>query len=243
MTATRLEILEPQSATLDSIPGELRTGVVHLWQRSLNASEHSIQACHELLLPEEREKANRYRVEHPRSDYILTRGTLRSLLSKYLHFSPTQITFRYTEHGKPFLENSAVRFNVSHTEGLALMAFTLRHEVGIDVEKVRPQSDVRKLAERFFSMHERRALQNLNGDELHSAFFRCWTRKEAYIKAIGEGLSHPLHQFDVSIETNPEQALLATRPHPNEAGRWSIRNVSVPPGYAAALAVGTEEIE
>ena len=154
-----------------------------------------------------------------------------------------EISFQYTEYGKPFLGNSDLQFNVSHTEGLALLAFVRRRGVGIDVEKVRAQTDVRQLAERFFSVHERSSLRELAGDELHAAFFRCWTRKEAYIKAKGEGLSLPLHQFDVSIEPNPEQALIATRPDSREANRWSIRNVTVASGYAAAIALGSEPEE
>jgi len=240
MTSLRLEIREVRDATLDSVPDELKPGIVHLWQRSLRATEASIQACHDLLLPEEREKASRYRVERPRGDYILTRGTLRSLLAKYLHTTPREITFQYTEYGKPYLANSGLHFNVSHTEGLALLAFVWKRSIGVDVERVRPQTDAKTLAERFFSLHERRNLRDLTGDELHDAFFRCWTRKEAYIKAVGEGLSLPLHQFDVSIEPNPAEALIATRPDAIEANRWTIRNVPVATGYAAALAVGVE---
>jgi len=232
-----LRILEVCEATLGSASKNLLPRVVHLWQRSLHATEQEIAACYELLLPEERKKAARYRVERPRGDYILTRGTLRYLLSKYLKAPPHEITFEYTEYDKPFLRNSALRFNVSHTEGLAILGFTLNRELGVDVEKVRAQTDAHTLAERFFSAHERQTLRDLSGDELHAAFFRCWTRKEAYIKAIGEGLSLPLHQFDVSLEPDPEQALLATRPDPKEAERWIIRNIAVQAGYAAALAV------
>lgn len=243
MAGTNFEIRGAWDATLDSVPDELTPGVVHLWQRSLTAPAHVMDACQVLLSPEERERASRYRVERPRGDYILTRGTLRSFLSKYLHTSPQEISFQYTEYGKPFLGNSDLQFNVSHTEGLALLAFVRRRGVGIDVEKVRAQTDVRQLAERFFSVHERSSLRELAGDQLHAAFFRCWTRKEAYIKAKGEGLSLPLHQFDVSIEPNPEQALIATRPDSREANRWSIRNVTVASGYAAAIALGSEPEE
>ena len=239
MAISKLRISELRDAELDSVPEPLAPNVVHLWRRSLHETDNVIQACRELLLPEEREKALRYRVERPRSDYILTRGTLRSLLARYLAVPATEIVFQYTEYGKPFLRNSDLRFNVSHTEGLALMAFALQREIGVDVERIRPQRDIRQLAERFFSVHERRTLRDLNGGELHDAFFRCWTRKEAYIKAVGEGLSMPLHQFDVSIESNPTEALIATRPNAGEIRRWTIRNVTVPSEYAAALAVET----
>ncbi len=183
----------------------------------------------------------RYRIERPRSDYILTRGTLRFLLAQYLHLTPAEISFGYTQYGKPFLiPQSDLRFNVSHSHGLALMGFVRQREIGVDVEQVRAQDDAKKLAERFFSVREREQLRDFSGDELHAAFFRCWTRKEAYIKAKGEGLSLPLHQFDVSIEPDPQLALLATRPDRSEANRWAIFNVSAKSGYSAALAVEKE---
>jgi 4'-phosphopantetheinyl transferase len=118
------------------------------------------------------------------------------------------------------------------------MGFVRGRQIGVDVEKIRMQSDVEQIAERFFSEHERRDLRKCAGDELHEAFFRCWTRKEAYIKARGEGLSLPLHQFDVSIEREPQQALLATRPDAAQASQWRLINLPVQSGYAAALAVG-----
>jgi 4'-phosphopantetheinyl transferase len=240
MAITHLEICGVWDASLDAVPADLPFGAVHLWQRPLRASPE-FDSCYELLSTEEREKAERYRIERPRTDYVLTRGTLRSLLARYLHKTPQDISFRYTKYGKPFLDaDTDLNFNVSHSEGLALMGFVRKREIGVDVEKVRAQSDVKQLAERFFSVRERDDLRNLPGDKLHGAFFRCWTRKEAYIKAKGEGLSLPLHQFDVSIEPSPEQALLATRPDPSEANRWMLYNVSTTAGYAAALAVGQQ---
>jgi 4'-phosphopantetheinyl transferase len=238
-----LQILEVCDAALDSLAAPLEPNVLHLWQKPLIESEDAISACYELLLPEEREKASRYRVERPRQDFILTRGTLRSLLSKYLQRDTREITLDYTEYGKPLVRDSSLHFNVSHTNGLAVLAFVLNREIGVDVEKIRPQSDAKKLAERFFSDYERRALRDLTEDNLNAAFFRCWTRKEAYIKAVGEGLSMPLSQFDVSLEPNPDQALLATRPDPNEVTHWLVRNISVTAGYAAALAIGPQTNE
>lgn len=228
-------------AALDANPPDLASGVVHLWQRRLEAKAAEIDACHALLSADEREQALRKRIERPRNDFILTRGTLRSLLAVYLKTSAKDFSFEYTHYGKPLLkEHSDLRFNVSHSDGLALLAFVRSRDIGVDVEKVRRQTDTRQLAERFFSVREREDLRNLSGEELHAAFFRCWTRKEAYIKAKGEGLSLPLHQFDVSIAPNPTQALLATRPDPAEAARWTIRDVATLPCYAAALAVAEE---
>ncbi len=238
MESSSLNIRGVWDASLSGSPPDLPVGVVHLWQRELHTASPALEQCRELLSAEEREKAMRYRIERPRSDYILTRGTVRFLLAQYLHLTPAEISFRYTQYGKPLLAiESDLRFNVSHSHGLALMGFVRQREIGVDVEQVRAQDDAKKLAERFFSIRERESLRDLTGDDLHAAFFRCWTRKEAYIKAKGEGLSLPLHQFDVSIEPDPTQALLATRPDRSEAKRWTLLNVSAKSGYAAALAV------
>jgi 4'-phosphopantetheinyl transferase len=236
--STKIEFSEIWNAELDVEPLDLPPDVVHLWQRTLQTSAAALEACYELLSLEERERASRYRVERPRTEFVLTRGTLRSLISGYLRRTPQSVLFRYTEHGKPFLDGPGdLRFNVSHTDGLAFMAFVRNRDIGVDVEKIHPQRDLKQVAERFFSTRERHDLEHLSDDEMHAAFFRCWTRKEAFIKGKGEGLSLPLHEFDVSIDPNDLQALLATRPDPLEAGHWILRDVPVFPGYAAALAV------
>ena len=217
----------------------LPLSVVHLWTKSLDTSLDEVERCYELLSPEERARAQRFQVETPRRAFILTRGTLRLLLAKYLDRPPSDLSFRYTEFGKPLLnEGNELRFNVSHTDGIALLAFVKGPELGVDIEKIRPVKDLKDLANRFFSVSERQKLNELEAeDELQAAFFRCWTCKEAYIKGKGEGLSIPLHQFDVSLEPGEKSALIATRPDPSEAERWRVRDISFDPSYAAALAI------
>jgi 4'-phosphopantetheinyl transferase len=240
MASTQLEICGVWDASLEATPSKLKPGTVHLWQRSLQPSSAEFEACRQLLSSEELEKAERYRVERPRYDFVLTRGTLRYLLAKYLSRAPHGISFEYTHYGKPHLKDGGdLHFNVSHSGGLALMGFIRGREIGVDVEKMRPMPDAMQLAERFFSVSEREDLRAVPGDEVSKAFFRCWTRKEAYIKAKGEGLSLPLHQFDVSIEPEPKRVLLATRPDPTEAARWMLYNIAVNPEYVSAMAVGT----
>lgn len=235
---TEVRIGEVWDATKIGSLSEPGPGVVHLWQRRLVASAAEISTCHELLSSEEHERAHRFRVERPRIEFVLTRGTLRSLLARYLGGTPQDIRFRYAVQGKPALEGeSNLFFNVSHTNGLALMAFVKQRAIGVDVENVGREVETKRLAERFFSEHERQALRHLGGDELQAAFFRCWTRKEAYIKAKGDGLSLPLHQFDVSIAEGDRDALLATRPEAAEAERWTICDIPIGQGYAAAVAV------
>jgi 4'-phosphopantetheinyl transferase len=211
---------------------------VHLWRRRLDASAEELSAYYPLLSSEEQERALRFRVERRRTEFVLTRGTLRTLLAQYLGITPQEVQFRYEVRGKPALEGeSGLCFNVSHTDGLALMAFVMRRTIGIDVENLVRGVDAQRLAERFFSERERQVLRPLRGDELQAAFFRCWTRKEAYIKAKGDGLSLALHEFDVSIVEQDRDALLATRPDPTEAARWTVCDVPMGTGYVAAVAV------
>ena len=243
-TTVKVEVRECcQRPGKNCVVPDLPPDVVHVWTRPLQVPPPVEQACYELLSAEERQRAARYRVARPRNAFILTRGTLRSLLASYLGTAPQTLSFRFSEYGKPFLDGSFdLRFNVSHTDGLALIAFVRTREIGIDVEKINGAPDARKLAERFFSLQERHSLENLSGDELHAAFFRCWTRKEAYVKARGEGLSLPLHQFDVSVAADEPQALQATRPDASEAGRWIVRDLATIPGYVAALAVAEDTL-
>ena len=218
---------------------------IHVWFRALDQPVPSANTTLELLSPDERERARRYRFDQHRNEFILTRAALRILLGFYLEKSPEQLAFSYSAQGKPSLQEKVVDlgFNISHTQGLAALAFGRGREIGVDVEKLRPECDATKLAQRFFSASERAAISSLSGRPLHEAFFRCWTRKEAFIKAKGGGLSIPLDQFDVSVEEGRPAALLGTRPDPAEANRWTLHDLPVESGYAAALAVSVPATE
>jgi 4'-phosphopantetheinyl transferase len=239
---TEVQISEVLDAKTSGHPPALTSGVVHLWQRRLDASTEEVSAYYPLLSTEEQQRALRFRVERPRKEFVLTRATLRILLAQYLGSTPQEVRFRYAVRGKPTLEGErGLCFNVSHTNGLALLAFVKQRAIGVDVERLGRETEVERLAERFFSKRERDELKPLCGDELRAAFFRCWTRKEAYVKARGEGLSLPLHQFDVSVAPDASHALLATRPDPAEAALWTISDVTMGSGYAAAVAVAADE--
>jgi len=214
-------------------------GVVRVWHWPLDVSALEVADFRKVLSPDELERAERYRFDRHRNEFISTRAVLRMVLASYTAQSAGSLSFDYSAQGKPALKNGPpdLRFNVSHTEGLAVLAVVRDREIGVDAEKIRPQPDAQKLAKRFFSVREHRFLEKLSGDELQRAFFRCWTHKEAYIKAKGEGLSLPLHAFDVSLEEDQPAALVGTRPDPTEAGRWTLCDLSVGQGYAAALAV------
>ena len=212
---------------------------VHVWQSAIETSSPENARLQDLLSSDERERAARFHFEKDRSAYIVSRGRLRILLGAYLGASPAELQFVYSKYGKPSLGNStqhaSLSFNVSHSAGLVLYAFAKRR-VGVDVEHVRNNFDAGQIAERFFSEAEKIALRTTAQAQRHQAFFRCWTRKEAYIKAIGEGLSHPLHQFDVSLDAG-SAAILGSRPDAAEAKRWLLRDIPLPADYIGALAV------
>lgn len=234
----QIEIHKWDGLTGDRPFPNIPAGVARVWHWPLDVSVLEVRSLRKVLSADELERAERYRFDQHRNEFILTRAVLRTVLASYTAQSPESLSFDYSAQGKPALRNgpSDLRFNVSHTEGLAVLALVREREIGVDAEKIRPQPDAQKLAKRFFSPQEQRFLEKLSGDQLQKAFFRCWTRKEAYIKAKGEGLSIPLHAFDVSLEEDLPAALVATRPDPTEAGRWTLYDLSVGQGYSAALA-------
>jgi len=155
------------------------------------------------LVPDERQRAERFRFERDRRRFIVAHGVLRDILGRYLKCSPAQVSFSYNQYGKPALaqESEAIglRFNMSHSHEVALYALTRAREVGVDVELLREDFASLEIAERFFSRSEVALLNSLAPELRTDGFFNCWTRKEAYIKALGEGLSHPLDRFAVSL--------------------------------------------
>jgi len=215
---------------------------VHVWRATLDQQTASqIQSFLQSLAADEQARAERFHFERDREHFIVARGVLRAILGNYLNRAPECLSFCYSSHGKPALAGEsgkdAIRFSVSHSHGVALYAVTRGREVGIDLERIRFDLPVAEIAERFFSRREVAMLRALPTDVQQQAFFRCWTCKEAYIKARGEGLSLPLDQFDVSLVPGEPAAVLGTRPDPSEASHWSLQELTSVPGYAAVLAV------
>ncbi len=197
-----------------------------------------------MLTADEQTRAARFHFPRDRRQYIVARGTLRLLLARYLGQTTGTLRFGATEYGKPFLlradglPDTEIAFNVSHSHELALLAFARSMRVGVDVEYMRPELAEERIAERFFSPREVAVLRGLPAAQQPAAFFRCWTRKEAFVKARGEGLSLPLHSFDVSLAPDEPAALLHVATDLAEAGRWTIHTLTPTlPGYMAALAV------
>jgi 4'-phosphopantetheinyl transferase len=181
------------------------------------------------LSAEECDRASRFRFERDARRYIVRRGHLRQLLARYLDCIPSRIQFVSNPFGKPSVAASDLRFNLSHSHGMALFAIARGREVGCDIEQCDPQFASEQIPERFFSLHEVRALRMLAQRDQTQAFFNCWTRKEAYVKARGCGLSLPLDSFDVSLVPGEPAALL----HGCEG--WSVRSLAPVTGYQAAV--------
>lgn len=213
---------------------------VHVWRASLNLEASRLHALLPTLADDERARAARFHFPRDRDHFIAGRGILRAILARYLKTPPADLRFRYGALGKPSLAEECGgarhRFNVSHSYGLALYAVALDRELGVDLELVQPRQ-AERIAERFFSPREVAVLRALPAEQQETAFFACWTRKEAYIKAKGDGLYLGLDQFDVSLSPNEPAALLRTAGDPTEAARWSLAALDVAPGYAAALCV------
>ncbi|MFS8087118.1 MAG: 4'-phosphopantetheinyl transferase family protein [Acidobacteriota bacterium] len=212
---------------------------VHVWRARLDAPRSK---DFELSLSDDdRERAARFRFEGDRHRFIMARASLRAVLARYLKTSAARLQFDLGPFGKPALaprQNTLdLRFNLSHSHQLALIAITRGRELGVDVEFMRADFASDEVAEHFFSPAEVKQLVRLPAEIKTRSFFNCWTRKEAYIKARGEGLSHPLDQFDVSFTLDAPAALLDSRIDPAEVSRWSFEDLSPHPAYAAALTV------
>lgn len=223
---------------------ELVGGDIHLWQASPQERAGLLAHLNALLSADEVARRDRFRFENDRRDFAFARGMLRTVLAAYLETEPRELRFRYSEHGKPSLD-SAVRetdlqFNLSHTQGAVLLGICRRRAIGVDVERVREDLRPREIASRFFSTAEQRDLFSLPETEQRRAFFRCWTRKEAFLKARGHGLSFPLAGFDVSIGVDESEVRLTTRPDPAGAKDWQILAASAPAGCEAAVAVAND---
>ena len=214
---------------------------VHVWRAPLDLAVEQVRALRRTLTLDERERADRFHFPKDRRHFVVARGVLRDILGRTLGEEPDQLRFRYSAFGKPALTHEfggeRLRFSLAHSQGLALYAVTLGREIGIDLEYVRPDLADEQIAERFFSRREVDVLRALEKDVRKLAFFNCWTRKEAYVKARGEGLSLPLDQFDVSLAPGEPAALVSTQGDPQEASRWSLQEIAPGPGYVAALAV------
>ncbi|MBN1217796.1 MAG: 4'-phosphopantetheinyl transferase superfamily protein [Anaerolineae bacterium] len=214
---------------------------VHVWRAELDVPPERVNSLQQILSPDERARAERFHFQTDRDHFVVAHGLLRTILTRYLDLDPAQLRFNYGPYGKPTLTNGLgqeiLEFNMSHAHGLALYGVTRGRRIGIDLEYVRIDFAYERIAERFFSAQEFAELCILPEAVKPRAFFNGWTRKEAYIKARGDGLSFPLHKFNVSLTPGKPAKLLSVLEDACEASRWLLCELEPGPGYVAALAV------
>jgi 4'-phosphopantetheinyl transferase len=208
---------------------------VQVWRILLDQDAETIQRLGGLLSPDEVERANRFFFEQLRVRYTAARGALRQLAGAFLSTAPAAVEFSYALHGKPHLAGQTLKFNLSHSHQYALIAFSRGREVGVDIEQIKHLTDADQIARRFFSPREVDDFLRTPAETRHLAFFNCWTRKEAYIKAIGDGLTFPLDQFRVTVTPGEPARLLEVRPDPHEAKRWKLESLEPGEQYRGAV--------
>lgn len=236
------------SSTPDWPPGpahaRLSPGTVDVWRLDL-ASVHAAHDTLVRLLDEtETARAALFRYHTHRRRFIARRGLLRYVLARYVQLAPDRLRFAVGTYGKPVLctpPGTALRFSLSHSDDCALLAVTAGREIGVDVERVRPEFATESIPEQFFSSAEVRELRALPPAAQPLGFFLAWTRKEAYVKARGQGLSLPLDSFDVTLAPGRPAALLATRPVAEDARRWAVHALAPAPDYVGALVVESRD--
>jgi 4'-phosphopantetheinyl transferase len=223
---------------------KLQADELHVWKITLDRDDTQWQPHMALLSADEQAKADRYRFEKHRRRYISGRTALRILLGGYLGRAPETLSFNYNDHGKPSLaqNNSKLRFNVSHTEGIMLAGFVLNSEIGIDIETIQHDIDYMGIGQRWFSKLEHNTLLTLPEQERIDAFFRAWSRKEAFIKALGTGLSYPLNGFSVRMD-NTGPTLIRDDDKSQGTTHWKIHDIEISSAYSAAVAIKNSEVK
>jgi len=217
---------------------KLTPDAVHVWCALLNQPESRFYQLARTLSPDEQMRADKFYFEHDKRHFIVGRGVLRMLLSQYTGIDPRALQFKYGRSGKPFLVNAEdLRFNISHSKDLALYGFTYNREIGVDIEYMRTIDDFEQIAERFFSAKENEVFRTLPYHKRMEGFYNCWTRKEAYIKATGDGLSYSLDRFDVTLAPGEEAKLLSIDGNAELAAEWRLETLRPAADYIAAVLV------
>lgn len=221
-------------------PGlELSPGEIHIWSIRLDPPPEVVERLGRSLAADEWERAHRFRFDKHRRQYVVGRGALRSLVAKYTKTRPELVRFRYGDRGKPFVADPAsdLELNLSNSDEMALVGFVRGSEIGVDIEYLKPMPDCEQISERFFSASEREVLRALPADRKEEAFFNCWTRKEAYLKAMGTGLAAPLDSFDVTLAPGELPRMLTLEGDAERAARWYFEHFRPAENYIGALAI------
>lgn len=216
---------------------ELSRSDIHIWTFPATVADDVVAEFARVLAPDETDRAARFRFSHLRDSFVIAHGVLRFVLGRYLGIDPADIQFSFGSNGKPaFGPTHPVRFNMSHSGDLTVIALAVDCEIGVDTEKIRSFADMQQIAGRFFCQEEVSELMSVPESEREHAFFCCWTRKEAYIKAIGAGLSVALDGFRVTVHPQAPARFVHIEHDTSAAEAWTLRDLSFGSGYAGALA-------
>ena len=223
---------------------EIEKDQVHVWQVHLNSTSSHPMEITKALSSDELEQANKFKFPEDREHFILRRNQLRTILSKYYGCQPREIIFRYNSYKKPFIympELKRIKFNMSFSGDLMLVGISKHNDIGIDIEKVHEMHDLENIAFENFSSQE---LKYLNGTlDITNTFFKIWTRKEAFIKAKGEGIYHPLKSFCVDIKSSGSYEQLVIFNHPAESKLWRTTEINTSSGYIASMAINSHRFQ
>ena len=225
-----------------TVPRELiYSNEVHVWRVFLDSTTFEIENLLGILSTDELERAGRFHFEKDQKRFIVARGILRKILGRYLEIKPNKLRFEYTSHGKPVLATNSgydtLRFNLSHSDAFALYAVTRDRNIGIDIERVRDDIDVEQIARRYFSQNEISSLERIHKNKRSEGFFKYWTRKEAFIKATGQGISFPMEQCDVTLISGKDLSPITLPGDKREGSCWYGQDLFPGCGYAAAIVV------
>ena len=225
-----------------AVPGKfINSDEIHVWRVFLDVTTDEFEKLRESLSVDESARAERFHFEKDRNHFIAARGTLRKIVGSYLNKRPGKICFEYGPHGKPMLAHVAgddgIFFNLSHSGSLALCAVTLRKKIGIDIENIRDYINVRQVAGQFFSQNEISSLEKIDINKRSELFFQYWTRKEAFLKATGEGISFPMDQCDVSLISGGVWSPVIVQDNNRKISSLYVQDLFPGNGYAAAIAV------
>ena len=213
---------------------------VHIWRANLNLPADEVTRLSAFLSPDETARANKYRFPIHRRRFIVARGILRDLLGNYLEISPNTVKFEYGDRGKPYISLNAcqdLQFNISHSEEYALLGFTGDRSIGVDIEYLREMPDAVKIAQRFFSPKEYDLIRNLDAKQQCQAFFKLWTAKEAYLKAIGTGLAGCLTSIDIDFDSYGDRISLSCNNNLTSVDNWSIYPCIPASSYVGTIAI------
>jgi 4'-phosphopantetheinyl transferase len=223
-------------------PGKvsLAPGEVHLWRADLNLKPQQFEVGRGLLSADERERSDRMVTQVLKNRRVAAQSILRDVLARYLQIAPFEIIFSLGERGKPFIQGGDIEFNMSHTEDLALIAITRAHPIGVDIEFLKSSKYHDSIVQKNYSSQEFAQYQALPENEKLEAFFRGWTRKEAYIKAIGLGLYYPLEKFTVDLCSKEDKAMLSIENSHERAKSWLLPSFWVDEKIIGAVAMEAE---